>query len=412
MIARHPSLTSFWTFLACVSLAGCKPGTPRSEPPPPKVTVQQVQHRDLVDYDQYHGWLDAVATVEIRSRVRGHIQKVAFTDGQLVQAGQLLFQIDPRPFQAEVDRAKHQLRIAQAQLNRASLEEKRLKELYAKAGATDKEVETAVAATESIRAQSDAQAQEIRFKELDLEYARVPAPIAGRISRAMLTEGNLVNAGGTEQVLTTLTSIDPVYVYFYVDERSLQRYQKSRAATRPRAQVVKDLQIPVSFGLDTEEGYPNNGFLDFTDNRVDPTTGTILVRGTIPNSTGRLVPGSSVRVRIPVSDSQSVTTVPDAAILSDQDRKYLLVIDAKNIVQRRDVRLGKLLDDGMRIILPTGGGAPGVRSDDWLIVEGLQSARVNYAADPVRPTTQPAKMASAAGASGRPLSQNHGGGDR
>jgi RND family efflux transporter MFP subunit len=222
----------------------------------------------------------------------------------------------------------------------------------------------------------------------------------------MLTTGNLVNAGGSEQVLTTITSTDPIYLYFYVDERSLQRYQKIRATTQPSARGIRELKIPLSFGLESDDGYPKTGFLDFADNRVDPTTGTILVRGEVPNPAARLISGSSVRVRIPVTgDAQAVTTVPDIAVLSDQDRKYLLVIDSKNIVQRRDVRLGKLLDDGMRVILPAGGETQGLRPDDWLIVEGLQSVRVNYAADPVRPATQPAKMASA----GPSPSQNPGG---
>jgi len=411
MIPRSHTVTFVALSLALVPLAGCKPAATRAEPPPPKVTVQQAVQQELVDYDQYHGWLDAVATVDVRARVRGHIQKVEFTDGQMVKAGQVLFQLDPRPFVADAERAKQQIRIYKAQLARAETEEKRVKELFAKGGAADKEVDIAVAATESLRAQIDAQTQEIQLKELDVEYAGVTAPIAGRASRAMLTTGNLVNAGGAEQVLTTITTIDPVYLYFYVDERSLQRYQKVRATTQPRAQGVRELKIPLMFGLETDDGYPRSGFLDFADNRVDPTTGTILVRGEVPNPDGKLVSGSSVRVRIPVTGAaQAVATVPDVAVLSDQDRKYLLLVDNKNIVQRRDVRLGKLLDDGMRVILPAGGNAQPLRPDDWLIVDGLQAARVNYAADPVRPATQPAKVASAAASpAGQAVSQNHGG---
>lgn len=409
MISRNRALTFVALSLACAAAAGCKPAATRAEPPPPKVMVQQPVRRELVDYDQYHGWLDAVASVDVRSRVRGHIQKVSFTDGQIVEAGQLLFQIDPRPLEAEAERSKQQLRIYKAQLVRAVSEEARLKDLYKKGGAADKEVETAVAATESLKAQIDAQTQEIRLKDLDVEYARVTAPITGRVSRAMLTEGNLVNSGGTEPVLTTIAAIDPIHLYFYVDERSLQRYMKARATTRPRAQGVKELQIPMTFALETDEGFPRSGFIDYTDNRIDATTGTIIVRGSVPNPQGQLLPGSSVRVRIPVSDSQTVTTVPDVAVLSDQDRKYLLVVDAKNVVERRDVRLGKLLDDGMRVILPGSGGTHSLGADDWLIVEGLQTARVNYAADPVRPSTQPAKMASAPG---QPLLHSGAGGDR
>jgi multidrug efflux system membrane fusion protein len=405
MVCRNHFLASMWMLVGCACLlAGCERGAPRAEPPPPKVTVQLPAQRELVDYDEYHGWLEPVASVDVRSRVRGNIDKVGFTDGQLVDVGQLLFQIDPRPFEADAQRAKDQLRIYKAQLDKAQLDEKRMLELYAKGGATDKERDSALATTESLRGQVAAQGQEIQLKELDLGYSRITAPIAGRVSRAMLTVGNLVNAGGAEQVLTNITSIDPIYLYFYIDERSLQRYQKERAATRPRAQGVKELQVPLNFGLETDEGYPNSGFIDYADNKVDSTTGTIVVRGSVQNSSGRLIPGSRVRVRIPVSAAAKVTTVPDTAVLSDQDRKYLLVIDSKNVVQRRDVRMGKLLDDGARIILPAGGGAQGLRADDWVIVDGLQSARVNYAVDPVKPAaTQPAKMASAA------MAENHGG---
>ena len=169
MISWNRLFASSGMLLACTWAAGCNRAAPRAEPPPPKVMVQQPVQRDLVDYDQYHGWLDAVATVELRSRVRGQIQKVGFSDGQLVKAGDVLFEIDPRPFQADAERAKNQLRIYKAQLSRAVLEEKRVQDLYAKAGATDKERDIAVAATESLRAQVDAQGKEMKMKELDVE---------------------------------------------------------------------------------------------------------------------------------------------------------------------------------------------------------------------------------------------------
>ncbi|HEY7118798.1 MAG TPA: efflux RND transporter periplasmic adaptor subunit [Tepidisphaeraceae bacterium] len=391
----------------CFLLFGCERPTARTEPPPPKVSVQQPQVRQLVDYDQYHGWLDATATVEVRARVRGHIDKVDFTDGQIVQANQVLFELDDRPFKSQAQAANEQQRIYVAQLARAKSEEVRLKEMHTRGVAADTEVEKAVATTQSLEAQIDAQKQEIRLRELDVEYAKVTAPIAGRVSRAMLTPGNLVNAGGTDPVLTTIVAIDPIDLYFYVDERSMQRYQKEKSADHPRAQGVKELQIPVQFALESDQGFPRTGVIDFADNKVDPTTGTILVRAQAPNKNGQLFAGSSVRVRVAVAGAQTVTTVPDVAIQSDQDKKYLLVVDPKNIVQRREVQLGKLLDDGMRVILPGGGTAQPLRPEDWLIVDGLQSARVNYAADPVRPATQPSKVANAVPASDREASQSN-----
>ena len=213
MVSRNHPIAASWMLVACVSLGACDRTPPRAEPPPPKVMVQQPEQRKLVDYDEYHGWLDSVASVDVRSRVRGNIQEIGFTDGQLVKEGQMLFQIDPRPFQADVDRAKNQLRIYKAQLDKAVLDEKRILELYGKGGATDKERDSALATTESLRAQVDAQGQEIRLKGLDVEYSRVTAPIAGTtggMSRGVSTRSNASrsrsNVSSVEPSSTTTTS--------------------------------------------------------------------------------------------------------------------------------------------------------------------------------------------------------------
>ena len=223
--------------MACVSAAiaavgaiGCEKTTAvRAEPPPPKVTVAHPQTRSMADYDQYNGFIDAAQSVEVRARVRGHIQKIHFTDGQIVKKGAMLFELDPRPFQAEIDRAHDQKGIYEAQLVAAQKEEARLKELVSRGGAAQSQLDKAEADALSYQAQIKAAEQEVIRNGLDLEYSRITAPIDGRVSRAMLTEGNLVNAGGTDPVLTTIVSIDPAYVYFNVDERALQRYQAERA---------------------------------------------------------------------------------------------------------------------------------------------------------------------------------------
>ena len=202
-----------------------------------------------------------------------------------------------------------------------------------------------------------------------------------------------VNAGGSDPLLATIVTMDPVQIYFSVDERALQRYQKMRPATSP-AGTLRERKMPFQFGMETDDGYPNAGVLDFADNRVDATTGTILVRGVVSNPQGRFVPGSRVRVRIPIGDERPSVIVPDTAILSDQDRKYVLVVDDKNVVQRRDVSLGKLLDDGMRIILPGTGTTQTIGPNDTIITVGLQAARINYPVEPVKPTTQPAAVAA------------------
>jgi RND family efflux transporter MFP subunit len=373
---------------------GCDSAPARAEPPPPKVTVAKPEVRQVVDSDQYNGWLRAAETVDIRARVRGHLDKIHFTDGDLVKKGQLLFELDPRPFQAEIERAKDQVKIYDAQQVAAAKEDARLKELVKKGGASQSQVDAAEAETLSLAAQIEASKQEVTRKELDLEYSKITAPIAGRIGRAMMTAGNLVNAGGSDPVLATIVSVDPIYLYFDVDERSLQRYANSRgAATRPAS--LRELKMSFTFGLETDDGLPHTGMLDFADNRIDSQTGTIPVRGAVANPGARFVPGSRVRIRVPIGDEHPVLLVPDTAVLTDQDKRYVLALDDKNVVQRRDLELGKLLDDGNRVVRAGAGGKGGITADDRIITQGIQTARVNYAVEPVAPTTQATASSSA-----------------
>jgi multidrug efflux system membrane fusion protein len=389
-----------WLILASSLLpfaGGCEKPAPRAEPPPPKVTVAHPETRELTDYDNYNGWIDAVDTVEIRSRVRGHIQKIHFTDGQLVKKGDLLFELDPRTFESDIGRAKDQKAIAQAQLVAAQKEYARLKELLTRGGASQSQVDKAEADATALEATVKAEEQEIVRRQLELEYSKITAPLSGRIGRAMLSEGNLVNAGGSDPLLATIVSTDPIYIYFPVDERALQRYQKQRVregvTTRPS--TLKESKIKIKFGQETDEGYPYEATLDFADNQVDRTTGTIVARAVMPDPTGRLTPGSRVRIRVPTSGEHSVVLIADTAILTDQDKKYVLLLDDKNVVQRFNVNPGKLLDDGMRVTIPNASGKE-MTAKDWIVVQGLQMARINYPVDPVKPaaTTQPTQSAS------------------
>ncbi len=388
-------------FLSCLALAGalgCNEAPPRAEPPPPKVSVAHPETRDVVDNDQYNGWLDAVDSPSRgTTRVRRDIStRFTFTDGQIVKKGDLLFELDPRPFEAAVGRQNDLKAIYQAQLVAAQKEEARLRELVTRGGASQSQVDKAEADTLSLAAQLKASEQEIKRAELDLEYSKITAAITGRVSRAMLTAGNLVNAGGSDPVLTTIVSVDPVYIYFSVDERALQRYRNDRAQQGESQPVgnLKESQIKIKFGLETDAGYPYEAVMDFADNQVDRTTGTILARAVVSDTTGRFTPGQRVRIRVPTSAEHSVTLIPDTAILTDQDKKYVLVVDDKNVVQRRDINPGRLLDDGMRILLPPLQGEA-VSPNDWIIVLGLQMARINYPVEPVKPsTTQPAQTAN------------------
>ena len=322
------------TLITCLVLAATiscskKPEVP--PPAPPKVTVAHPEQRTLVDEDLYNGWVEAAENVDVRARVRGHIAKVAFTDGQIVKRGDLLFQLDPRPFEADVGRSRDQLRVVQAQKVAADRDYDRMKELVTSGAVSKTEADKSEARALSLAAEVEAAKQEIARKELDVEYARITAPIGGKISRAQLTVGNLVNAGGTDPVLTTIVSIDPIYLYFNIDERSLQRYQKTLQERIGQGTTIKQAKFPFSFGLDSDQGFPNQGVLDFANNRVDASTGTIQVRGVVANPQGRFTPGSRARVRIPFGDPYQATLVPDTAILTDQDKKYLFLLNEKNV---------------------------------------------------------------------------------
>jgi RND family efflux transporter MFP subunit len=372
---------------------GCQEAPQAPPAPVPKVSVANPEVRDLAQYDEYNGWIGAEQTVEVRARVRGHIQSVKFTDGQLVNKDQLLFELDPRPFQADINRATDQLHVYQAQLVSAQKEETRLKELLSKGGSSQSQVDKAEADRIALEAEIEGAKHEVDRITLDLDYSKITAPIAGRISRAQLTVGNLVNAGGSDPVLTTIVSVDPIYIYFSVDERAIQRYMRMRAVKfpegEPRSGNIADAKLPFDFALETDNGYPNHGTLNFVDNQIDQQTGSVTVRGVVPNPEGLFLPGSRVKIRVPIGEPTQTILVPDTAVLSDQDKKYVLVIDDKNVVHRRDIDPGRLLDDGMRIVLP-GENGRGLSESDKVIVLGIQSARVNYPVDPVAATTQPA----------------------
>jgi RND family efflux transporter MFP subunit len=375
--------------LLLATASGCGRGpSATAQLGPPKVSVGHPVVRDLVDEDDYNGWLDASQTVEVRARVRGYIQKVCFQDGDLVQRDQLLFELDPRPFQIAIDQGLLQARAFEAQRVAAEKAVVRGRELRKSGAVALEEMEKSEAEMLSYAAKVAATNEEVKRHQLDLEFSRIAAPIGGRIGRARLTEGNLVDAGGTDPVLTTIVAVNPVYVYFAIDERSLQRYQKSGGQRQgdKAAESLRAQKIPFQFGLDADEGYPRQGIIDFADNRVDPATGTIEVRGVAQDGQGMLTPGSRVRVRIPVSAKYPATLVPDTAVNTDQDQKYLLVVDGQNLVKRRKIRPGRLLDDGMRVVLSA---QPELKKEDRIIVEGLQSARLNYPVEPIEDAAPP-----------------------
>ncbi len=316
--------------------------------------------------------------------MRGHIEKIHFHDGDDVKQGDLLIELDPRPFRSAIEECLAQAKALEARKIAADKNVIRTTELLKRNAISAQEQEQIVADALALDAEWKAKLQQAETLKLDLEYSRIVAPIGGRISRAMLTEGNLVNAGGSDPLLTTIVCTDPMYIYFNIDERALQRYMKAHHADSAKnQQPMRELKLPFSFGLDTDEGYPYEGTLDFVDNKIDPTTGTIPVRGVVGNDRRQFVSGSRVRIRLPVGGPYKATLVPDACVLTDQDKRYVLVLGKGNIALRRDISPGRLLDDGMRVLLAPPQGVAPLEPKDWIITLGMQRARVNYPVEPL-----------------------------
>jgi RND family efflux transporter MFP subunit len=381
MIGRHPLLWRIGGPVVLTGvLCGCNSSPPVAETPPPPVTVSQPLVRKVVDYDDYEGRIDAVETVEVRARVRGYLVKVNFEAGQMVKAGDLLFEIDPKPYQVTLEGAEAVKVAADASLKYARAEYDRVRGLARKGAASGEEVE--VWAAKQVVANGEvAKAQAaVDQAKLDLGFTRVTSRITGKTSRPQVTVGNLVNAGGGETLLTTVVTVDPMYVYFDVDERALLRYRRhfsghpNDGGAEPS---VKDLKIPVNVGLEGEEGYPRKGVIDFAENRVNPSTGTIQVRGVLPNAGRVLDAGMRARVRIPVGDPHKAVMVTERAIGTDQGLKFVYVVNDQNVAERRDVKLGRL-SDGLQVV------QGGVKPEDWVIVNGIQRVRDGAEVEPRR----------------------------
>lgn len=380
--------------LAMVAVSGSCRRDERPKAPPPSVTVAKPVEREVIEWDEYTGHLEAVEFVEVRARVSGLMMSAPFQEGAIVKKGDLLVEIDVRPFQADLDAKVAAEAQAAAQVDLAKVDFDRI-ESIPEDSRSRTEYDTAAANLKQQEAVLAAAKANVVSARLNVEWCRVTAPISGRISRKSVTEGNLITGGsGTGTLLTTITSIDPIYCYVDADERSVLKYQRmSREGKRTSA---RDARIPCFLQLTNETNFPHEGYIDFVDNRIDPTTGTIQGRGVFKNADGFLLPGLFGRVSIPGSGKYQAILVPDAAIVADQDQRLLMVVGPDDVVQPRPVALGSLFGD-LRAI------SSGIGPNDRVVINGLMQARpgarvspqesaismtVFESASPDRPTTQ------------------------
>jgi multidrug efflux system membrane fusion protein len=349
----------FLSLVLPLALAACtvgEAGNPPSAPPAPEVTTAEVAVQDLNDSADFTGRLEAVESVEIRPRVGGYVESVHFAEGGRVAAGDLLYQIDPRPFKAEVDRLKAERQRAQAQLKVADSYRVRAERLLERNATSQEESERTAADASVAAAQLASIAAALEAAELNLSFTRITAPIAGRVSRAIVTAGNLVDAS---VVLTTIVSDETVYAYFDVDEQTYLSHVQQR-------QSVEGSFVHV--GLINEHGHPHVAQLDFVDNQVDPQHGTIRARAILDNRDGRFTPGLFARMKLVSPHRYSAALVQDRAIGTDLGKRFVFVVDGQGVVQYRSVETGRLVE-GLRVV------TNGLAAGDVVIVNGLQRVK-------------------------------------
>jgi RND family efflux transporter MFP subunit len=421
-----------WFFLLLLALcAGCQKEPPQVAEPMPVVPISHAVERPVTDYVDFTGRTDAVQSVNVVARVTGYLVRMPFEEGADVKKGQLLFQIDPQPYEAQVRLGEAQLAANEAQLQFAKQNYERAQVLFKNKGIMQQEFDQYKAALDQALALVNASQANLDIYRLNLQYTRVTSPIDGQVSRYFLTLGNLINQDQT--LLTTVVSLDPIYAYFDVDQRNMLRlrrainegklrsrhadastgpefpYEKVLAAQRflgptSTASVLPSMvaamglaatpvpvrppQIPVLLGMPGENNYPYNGYINFSNNQLNPNTGSIAVRGVFanpkPHNGVRLFsPGMFVRIRLPIGPPHPALLVIDRAIQSDQGQKYVYVVNADSKTEYRQVVTGALQEDGLRVI------SSGLKADDWVVVGALQQFRPNM---PV--TTEPTTMPS------------------
>jgi len=350
--------------LSVAVISGCSgQAAETGMPPPPEVSAAPVLVKQVSQWDDFSGRVEAVENVDLRPRVSGYIDHVNYEEGQEVRKGDVLFTIDSRSYRAELARAQADLARARSQAELGRSEAARAKKLSDLQAISTESYEQRRSAAAEAQANVAAAQAAVDAARLNLEFTQVRAPISGRAGRALVTAGNLVSAGDSASVLTTLVSLDKMHVHFDTDERTFLHYAElARKGERPSENGAG---VPVQVGLVGEEGFPHTGVVNFLDNQVDPATGTIRARALLDNADRAFTPGLFARVRVLGSGEFKAMLIDDKAVLTDQDRKYVYVVDAKGQAQRKDVELGRTAD-GLRIV------ESGLAAGDKVIVSGVQ----------------------------------------
>jgi multidrug efflux system membrane fusion protein len=354
------------------ALGACGPAEAPA-PKPPTVGVAKPIRRTVTDWDEFTGRFEATEQVDVRARVSGYLETVAFKDGAIVQKGDLLFVIDPRPYEAALKRSQAALAAAQAKVTQSGRDLGRSQELLRAGNVAATVNDQRVSSARQAQAEVEGAQAQIQTDQLNLEFTHVVAPISGRISRKYVSEGNLVSGGDGATLLTTIVSLDPIHFYFDADELSYLKYNRlSLAGKRPSS---RDVANPVLIATSDETEFSHEGRMDFVDNSLDRNTGTMRGRAIIPNPKYIFTPGQFGRLRLLGSSPYEALLIPDEAVGTDQSRKVAYVIGADNVVSVREIKIGRLFD-GLRAV------TDGLKPEDTIVVSGLQRLRVG---SPVTP---------------------------
>ena len=360
--------------LAALLLGGCHRAATPPTAPPPKVTVAPPTEKEIVEWNEYIGRTDAVESVEVRARVSGYLTSVDFKAGSLVKKGDPLFTIDPRPYQADLDRANGALQQAQAQQKLAQSDLDRAKDLRAKNVIAANEFDNKAATFLQSQGATAVAEAAVETAKLNLEFCYIRSPIDGRVSRENVTVGNLVQPSTAQDgVLTSVVAVDPLYAYVDVDENAILNYIK--LSEEGKLKTARESRVALYLGLQNEEGFPHEGFVDFVDNRITPGTGTMRIRGQWKNWDELLTPGFFVRVRAAASPKYKALLIPDDAVGVDQSQRYVFVVGADKKAEYRPVKLGPI-SDGLRVI------REGLKPGEQIVVNGLMQVRPGVTVDP------------------------------